>query len=162
MQRSIVFSSGSTTSALHQGLTRRALHQSAFASHEGNSVYRYLTLALVLLGYSAVAQECPAPRPPSPVVIHVPHEEYFIASLKSRLIHLLTDSLIDEGRGLVDVARERQIQKLMKQMKEESGYDPSSPHGKEDDAPRARTDSSVRTDGRNAHDSQTEVVTTAQ
>jgi hypothetical protein len=123
-------------------------------------VYRYVTLALVLLEYSAVAQECPASHPATPVTIHVPHEEYFIASLKSRLIRLLTDSLIDEGRGLVDVARERQIQKLMKQIKEESGYAPHSPHGKEGEAQRARTDSSVPTDVRNAPNSQTEMVTT--
>ncbi len=90
-------------------------------------MYRYLTLALVLLGYSAVAQECPASHPTTPVIIHVPHEDYFIASLKSRLIRLLTDSLIDEGRGLVDVARERQIENLMKQIKQKSGYDPHSP-----------------------------------
>lgn len=93
-------------------------------------------------------------------MIHVPHEEYFIASLKSRLIRLLTDSLIDEGRGLVDVARERQIQKLMKQIKEESGYDPHGSHGKEDDVRRGRTDSSVPTDVRNAPNSRTEMVTT--
>ncbi len=123
-------------------------------------MYRYVTLALVLLEYSAVAQECPASHPATPVIIHVPHEEYFIASLKSRLIRLLTDSLIDEGRGLVDVARERQIEKLMKQIKEESGYAPHSPHGKEGDARRARTDSSLPTDVRNAPNSQTEMVTT--
>ncbi len=123
-------------------------------------MYRYVTLALVLLEYSAVAQECPASHPATPVIIHVPHEEYFIASLKSRLIRLLTDSLIDEGRGLVDVARERQIQKLMKQIKEESGYAPHSPHGKEGEAQRARTDSSLPTDVRNAPNSQTEMVTT--
>ena len=123
-------------------------------------MYRYLTLALVLLEYSAVAQECPASHPATPVTIHVPHEEYFIASLKSRLIRLLTDSLIDEGHGLVDVARERQIQKLMKQIKEESGYAPHSQHGKEGDAQRARTDSSLPTNVRNAPNSQTEMVTT--
>jgi hypothetical protein len=123
-------------------------------------VYRYPTLALVLLGHSAVAQECPAPQPAIPVIVHVPHREYLIASLKSRLIHLLTDSLIDEGRGLVDVARERQIQNLMKQLKEESGYDPHGSHGKEDDARHARTGSSVPTDVRNAPNSQTEMGTT--
>jgi hypothetical protein len=158
--RSIVFTSGSATSALHLGPTPRALHQSAFATHEGISVYRYLTLALVLLEYSAVAQECPAPHPATPGIIHVPHEEYFIASLKSRLIRLLTDSLIDEGRGLVDIARERQIQKLMKQIKEESGYAPHNPQGKEGDAQRARTGSSLPTDMRKAPNSQTEMVTT--
>lgn len=136
------------------------LHQSAFETHEGISVYRYLTLVLAFLGYSAVAQECPAPHPATPVMIHVPHEEYFIASLKSRLIRLLTESLIDEGRGLVDVARERQIQNLMKQIKQESGYDPHGPRGKEDDARRARTNSSAPTDVRNAPNSQTEMVTT--
>ena len=128
-------------------------------------MYRYLTLVLVLLGHSGVAQECPAPHPATPVAIHihVTHEEYPIASLKSRLIHLLTDSLIDEGRGIVDVARERQIQKLMKQIKEESVYDPHGPHGSEgtDDARRARADSSVRTDGRKPPNSQTEIATTA-
>lgn len=126
-------------------------------------MYRYLTLVLVLLGHAGVAQECPAPHPATPVVIHMTHEEYPIASLKSRLIQLLTDSLIDEGRGLVDVARERQIQKLMKQIKEESAYDPHGPHGNEgtDDARRARADSSVRTDGQKAHNSQTEMMTTA-
>jgi hypothetical protein len=158
--RSIVFTSGSAANALHVGPTRRALHQSAFATHEGISVYRYLTLALVLLGYSAVAQECHAPDPATPVIIHVPHEEYSIASLKSRLIRLLTDSLIAEGRGLVDLAREGQIQNLMKQIKETSGYDPHGSHGKEDDARHARTDSSVPTDVRNAPNSQTEIVAT--
>ena len=123
-------------------------------------MYRYLTLALVLLGYSAVAQECHPPDPATPVIIHVPHEEYSIASLKSRLIRLLTDSLIAEGRGLVDLAREGQIQNLMKQIKETSGYDPHGSHGKEDDARHARTDSSVPTDVRNAPNSQTEIVAT--
>jgi hypothetical protein len=75
-------------------------------------VRRYLALALVLLGHSGVAQECPAPQPATPAVIHVTREEYPIASLKSRLVRLLTDSLIDEGRDLVDVTREGQIQKL--------------------------------------------------
>lgn len=126
-------------------------------------MYRYLTLVLVLLGHAGVAQECPETNPATPVVIHVTHEEYPIASLKSRLIQLLTDSLIDEGRGLVDVAREGQIQKLMKQIKEESAYDPHGPRGNEgtDDARRARADSSMRTDGRKAPNSQTEMVTTA-
>ena len=127
---------------------------------KGILVNRYFTVALVLLGYSAVAQECPAPHPSTPVVIHVPHEEYLIASLKSRLIRLLTDSLIDEGRGLVDVSRERQIQKLMKQIKQESGYTPHDRSGNDDDARRARVDSSVGTDGRKAPNSQTEMVTT--
>jgi hypothetical protein len=160
LQRSIVSSSGSAPSALRLGPTRRALHQSAFATHEGISVYRYLTLALVLLGHSAAAQECPAPQPAIPVIVHVPHQEYFVASLKSRLIQLLTDSLIDEGRGLVDVARERRIQNLMKQIKAESGYDPHRPRGKEDDARHARSDSSGPTDVRNAPNSQTEMETT--
>jgi hypothetical protein len=80
-------------------------------------VHRYLAIALALLGLSGVAQECPAPHPATAPVIHVTREEYPIASLKSRLIRLLADSLIDEGRGLVNVARERQIQKLMKQLK---------------------------------------------
>lgn len=111
--------------------TRRALDQSAFATHEGITVYRYLTLVLVLvfLGRSGVAQECSTPHPATPVIIHVTHEEFAIASLKSRLIRLLTDSLIDEGHGRVDVARERQIQKLMKQIKEESVYGPHGPQG---------------------------------
>lgn len=99
-------------------------------------MHRYLILALILLGHSGVGQECPAPRPPTPVVIHVTREEYPIASLKSRLISLLTDSLIDEGRGLVNVGRERQIQKLMKQLKKGSFYDPQGSHGNDgtDDA----------------------------
>jgi hypothetical protein len=139
---------------------RPALHQSAFATYERISMYRYLTLALVLLGYSAVAQERPASQPAIPVIVHVPHDEYYIASLKPRLIRLLTDSLIAEGRGLVDLTRERQIQNLMKQIKETSGDDPHGSHGKEDDARHARTDSSVPTDVRNSPDSQTEMVAT--
>ena len=70
----------------------------------------------------AFAQECPAPKPSAPIVIHVTKEAYVEASLKERLIHELTQSLIDEGRGIVDIPREREIQKLMKQLKEES-YD---------------------------------------
>jgi hypothetical protein len=128
-------------------------------------VHRYLTLTLVLLGHSGVAQECPAPQPATPAVIHVhvTHEEYPIASLKSRLIGLLTESLIDEGRGLVDVARERQIQKLMKQVKEESLYAPHGPHGNDgtEDARRARADFSARTDGQRAPNSQIEMLRTA-
>ena len=75
-------------------------------------------------------------------------EEYPIASLKSRLIRLLADSLIDEGRGLVDVTREHQIQYLMKQLKEESLYAPHDPHRNEgtDEARRARADSTPQTD----------------
>jgi hypothetical protein len=59
-------------------------------------------------------------------VIHVTKEEYVEASLKVQLIHLLTQSLIDQGRGIVDIPREREIQKLMKQLKENS-YDPHGP-----------------------------------
>jgi hypothetical protein len=124
-------------------------------------VHSYLTLALVLLGHSGVAQECPAPQPATPAVVHVhvTHEEYPIASLKSRLIRLLTESLIDEGRGLVDVSRERQIQKLMRQVKEESLYTPHGPHGNDgtEDARCVRVDASARTDGQNADNSQTEM-----
>jgi hypothetical protein len=83
-------------------------------------VRRYLALALVLLGHSGVAQECPVPQPATPPVIHVTSEEYPSPLLNRALSALLADSLIDEGRGLVDVARERQIQKLMKQLKKES------------------------------------------
>jgi hypothetical protein len=126
-------------------------------------VRRYLALTLVLLGHSGVAQECPATQPATPPVIHVTREEYPIASLKSRLIRLLAESLIDEGRGLVDVARERQIQKLMKQLKVESLYDPHAPHANDDtdDARRARADSSARTDGQIAPNSQIETQRTA-
>ena len=130
-----------------------------FVTCEGITVHRYFTLVLVLLGHSGVAQECPVPQPAIPVVIHVTHEEYPVASLKSRLIRVLTDSLIDEGRGLVDVAREREIQKLMKQIKEESIYDLHRPHGKDatDDLRRTPADSSVRTGGQKTPHSQTEL-----
>ncbi len=87
--------------------------------------HRHFTLVLLLLGLCCRSRMSRAPHPAAPVVVHVTPEEYPIASLKSRLIRLLTDSLIDEGHGL-DVARERQIQKLMKQIKEESAYDPFS------------------------------------
>jgi len=109
-------------------------------------VRRYLALVLVLLGPSAIAQECPMPHRVTPVLIHVTHQEYPIASLKSRLIHLLTDSLIDEGRGLVDVTREHQIQYLMKQLKEESIYAPHDQHRNEgtDEARRDRADSTPK------------------
>lgn len=122
-------------------------------------MHRYLTLVLVLLGHPAVAQECPVPLPSTPVVIHVTNEEYPIASLKSRLIHVLTDSLIDEGRGLVDVARERQIQKLMKQIKEESIYELHGPHRNDatDDLRRTPADSSVRTGEQKTPHSKTEM-----
>ena len=126
-------------------------------------MHRYPTLVLVLLGHSGVAQECPVPQPATPVVIHVTHEEYPIASLRSRLIRVFTDSLIDEGRGLVDVARERQIQKLMKQIKEESFYDLHGPHENDatDDLRRTPADSSVRTGGQRTPNSQTEMQTDA-
>jgi hypothetical protein len=126
---------------------------------KGYRVYRYLILVFPLLGHSGVAQECPAPQQATPFVINVTHEEFPIASLKSRLVRLLTDSLIDEGRGLVDVARERQIQKLMKQLKEKSLYDPHGLHANDDtdDARRARADSFARTDGQGPHNSQTEM-----
>jgi hypothetical protein len=124
-------------------------------------VHRYPTLALmlVLLDHSGLAQECPAPQAATSAVIHVTHDAYFIASLKSRLIRLLTDSPIDEGRGLVDVARENQIQKLMKQLKEESQDAPHGPHGNDgtDDARRARADPFARTDMQNSNNSQTEM-----
>ena len=111
-------------------------------------MYRYLTLVLLLLGFSGVAQECPAPQRATPFVIHVTHEEFPIASLKSRLVRLLTDSLIDQGRGLVDIACERQIQKLMKQLKGDSRYAPPNPRGSDeaDDARHARADPSARAD----------------
>src|SRR5580698_7211345 len=82
-------------------------------------VHRYLVLSLVLCGHLGVAQECPAPQPSKPVVIHVTAAEAPAANLKARLIHELTRSLIDQGRGIVDIPREREIQKLMKQLKEE-------------------------------------------
>lgn len=113
---------------------------------KGITVHCYCTLVLVLLGSSVVAQECPAPHSTTPVVIHVTHEEYPIATPKSCLVHLLTDSLIDEGRGLVDVAREHQIQHLMKQLGEESLYASHGSHENvgTDDAESARADSPSR------------------
>ena len=110
-------------------------------------MYRYLTLVLLLLGHSGVAQECPAPKRATPFVIHVTHEEFPIASLKSRLVRLLTDSLIDQGRGLVDIARERQIEKLMKQLRADSFYNPRNPRWSDDadDARHARADHSAPT-----------------
>jgi hypothetical protein len=125
-------------------------------------MHRHLALTLVLLGHAGVAQECPAPQPSTPPVIHVTREEYPIASLKSRLIRLLTDSLVDQGRGLVDVARERQIQKEMKQLKEKSFYASHGPRGNDtDDARRTRADSSARTGGQKGLNSQTETPRTA-
>jgi hypothetical protein len=126
-------------------------------------VRRYLALALFLLGHSGVAQERPAPPPATPSVVHVTREEYPIASLKSRLIRLLADSLTDEARGLVNVARERQIQKLMKELKVESLYDPHGPHSNDEtnDARGARADSSPRTDGQIAPNCQIEMQRTA-
>ena len=63
----------------------------------------------------------------------------------------------------MDVARERQIQKLMKQLKEESPFAPSGPHWDDgvDDARRARADSSAQTNRQNANNSQTEMQRTA-
>ena len=126
-------------------------------------MHRYFTLVLVLLGHSDVAEECPVPQPATPVVIHVTHEEYPIASLKSRLIRVLTDSLIDEGSALVDVARERQIQKLLKQIREKSIDDLQGPLGNDgtDDSRRTRADSSARTGGQNTLNSQPEMQRTA-
>lgn len=122
-------------------------------------MHRYLTLVLILLKHSGVAQECPVPQPSTPVIIHVRHEEYRVASLKSRLISVLTDSLIDEGRGLGDVARERQIQKLMKQIKEESIYGLHGPNGNNatEDLRRTPADSSIRTGEQKTPNSQTEM-----
>ena len=99
------------------------------------------------------------PQPSTPVVIHVTNEEYPIASLKSRLIRVLTDSLIDEGRGLVDVARERQIQKLMKQVREQSIYDLHGAHGNDatDDLRHRRADSSREPADRGTPNSQHEM-----
>ena len=77
-----------------------------------------VVLSLVFCGHLGFAQECPAPQPSKPVVIHVTAAEAPAANLKSRLIRELTRSLIDQGRGIVDIPREREIQKLMKQLKE--------------------------------------------
>ena len=126
-------------------------------------MHRYFSLVLVLLGSSVVAQECPAPHSTTPVVIQVTHEEYPIASLKSRLVHLLADSLIDEGRGLVDVAREHQIQHLMKQLGEESAYTSHGSHGNVGtvDAGSARADSPSRSDGQKPSNSPSTALPTA-
>jgi hypothetical protein len=73
------------------------------------------TVLLFLFSWNiGVAQECPAPQSATLAVIHVRREEYHIASLESRLIRLLTDySVIDGGSGLLEVPRERQIQKAL-------------------------------------------------
>lgn len=126
-------------------------------------MHRYLALVLVFLGSSAVAQQCPAPHPTTPLVIHVTHEQFPIATLKSRLVALLTDSLIDEGRGLVDVAREHQIQRLMKQLGEESLYAAHGSHGDvgTDDVGPARRDSPSGSDGQKPPISQSKALPTA-
>ena len=56
----------------------------------------------------------------------------------------------------MDVARERQIQKLMKQLKDGSHQNDGT-----NDVRPARADSSARTDGQDTHNSQTELQRTA-
>ena len=130
---------------------------------KGSVCIATLLSLLFLLEYSAVAQECPASHPATPVIIHVPHEEYFIASLKSRLIRLLTDSLADtrEPRPRGCCTRTPNPKTLMKQIMEESGYASLTVHtGREGDAQALALNSSLPTNVRNAPNSQTEMVTT--
>lgn len=112
-------------------------------------VHRYLVLSLVLCGHLGVAQECPAPQPVTPVVVHITSAELPEASLKARLITLLRDSLMDQGRGKVDLVRETQIRKLMKELERSSPYDAHGTHRNDglDDSRTARGDSTARSNG---------------
>ncbi len=80
---------------------------------------RRLLLSILLLRAACIAQDAPATPPPAsdqpahPEVLHIPARAYPLALLKSRLANLLIASLRDEGRGIVDAKREREIRTLM-------------------------------------------------
>jgi hypothetical protein len=54
------------------------------------------------------------PRPPT---LEMPRPALERAKLKVRLINLLRDSLYDDAKGIVNIAREREIKKLANELK---------------------------------------------
>jgi hypothetical protein len=78
--------------------------------------------ALILAGCmkkTTVVAACPktAPEVHEPETIKVPAASFQKDSLKVRLMGLLLESMRDEGRGIVDLRREREIQKIMGELK---------------------------------------------
>ena len=72
-------------------------------------------LSLILLLVTPVASTIPKPQP---IVIKVPAADFYRASLKAQLAKLLIDSLIDEGKGKVDIKREDEIRRLCIRLKD--------------------------------------------
>ncbi len=53
-----------------------------------------------------------------PVVLRVPASVIERAKTKLRLINLLRESLLDDSRGIVNIAREKEIKKLVSELKD--------------------------------------------
>lgn len=60
------------------------------------------------------AQESPPRDTNNRIVIVIPGRAYPLAVAKNKLAQLLIASLIDEGKGIIDAKREREIRNLMK------------------------------------------------
>lgn len=54
---------------------------------------------------------------PGPHTIYVPTPALERAKLKARLVNLLRDSLFDDAKGVVNIARESEIKKLASKLK---------------------------------------------
>jgi hypothetical protein len=77
-------------------------------------------LLLAQLSFAPVPMGCPAipTSPPATIeTIHIPKDAFPEAEKRAKLSQLLIDSLRDQGKGIFDLKREREIQKLMKELK---------------------------------------------
>jgi hypothetical protein len=62
---------------------------------------------------------CPTPTVQHLTVetIHIPHDQFPEAEKRAQLSQLLIDSLRDEGKGLYNLKREKDIQRLLKELR---------------------------------------------
>lgn len=98
---------------------------------KGSFVLLSFVLASALAGTQVLGQAARGPEPDladafvgSPVAcsqpthtIYVPRPVAERAKLKARLLNLLRDSLYDDARGIVNIARENEIKKLANKLK---------------------------------------------
>ncbi len=64
------------------------------------------------VAFSGGALTCPQPE-----VLRVPQSIFRQAKLKLRLMNLLEESLLDDARGIVNIARGKEIRKLADKLK---------------------------------------------
>jgi hypothetical protein len=67
-------------------------------------------------GFVGSTLTCSQPAQP-PAVIHVPASLVERAKVKARLATLLRDSLYDDAKGIVNIARENEIKKLANKLR---------------------------------------------